>query len=63
MNGKGNFNEIDTRDNLYCTFPEENVKWCLQWQNSLCCTLRTNNHVCTVFLCWDMTYTCVCMVT
>jgi len=24
MNCKGNFNEIDiTRDNLYCTFPEE----------------------------------------
>jgi len=19
---------------LECTFPEENVKWCLQWQNS-----------------------------
>ena len=24
----------DNKAQLECTFPEENVKWCLQWQNS-----------------------------
>jgi len=51
---------------LECTFPEENMNWCLQWQiSSPCCycvvhdSIRANKHVCTMFWCWDVAYSCV----